>query len=631
MTSTVFVDLSPATPIVAAWLNDVNKAVYTAIGTGTVAPSTAAEVIANLGVPTTTQLSAPTGSTLVGAAVSTNNAGTTVQAQLTNLGSTTGTSNIGYTPIGIGAVSRTLTSKLNEIISVKDFGAVGDGITDDTVAIQACYTANPGRIISHGEGYTYLISASLTLYSGTVYTGKSIIKQKTGSNIANPMLSGSSVNNVIVKDLEIDGNATGNATALTYGIKFLTGTNNIVQGCNVHDTTQAGIYLASESYSKVLDNHIINCGRNIGTDNHGIMMISNNATPLSNIICSGNTVLNAYRKGITVYNATPGTINGVVINGNSISGCSTGGIYTANAGAATHGYQHGITVTGNYCYNNYVNIETDAMSGGVVSGNTCDTTSGGQGLVSSDCIYSSFTGNTVTNSQADGMKFIATTAPVVGLVIDSNVIGLSSQIGIGSYAGMLLNSVTYSTISCNTILGEVTTPKQSLAINEIGSSDFNLYSANRLANTSSGVLVAFVGTNNAYNTFVGKLQGINTITPLNTLDISGGISIRDQSITLSNGANNNVTLPANAGTLYVSGPTGAFDISGFSGGTSGKKLTLVNYTNQIMTIDFNSASSTAGNRILIGGSANLAINPYGSVDLTYITGASAWIMTGYKA
>lgn len=75
---------------------------------------------------------------------------------------TTGTADgVQFTQAGTGAVQRTVESKLKDVVSVKDFGAVGDGVADDTSAIQAAINAAAGKTITLESNKTYLITSSL--------------------------------------------------------------------------------------------------------------------------------------------------------------------------------------------------------------------------------------------------------------------------------------------------------------------------------------------------------------------------------------------------------------------------------------------------------------------------------------
>lgn len=110
-----------------------------------------------------------------------------------------------YTQNGSGAISRSLNDKAREFVSVKDFGAIGDGIEDDTNPIKNALAAHDCIFIPPG---TYRITATLEIGDGKLITGAgavSIIKTANNNFDAIAMIGTYSV----LQHLCIDGGETG--------------------------------------------------------------------------------------------------------------------------------------------------------------------------------------------------------------------------------------------------------------------------------------------------------------------------------------------------------------------------------------------------------------------------------------
>lgn len=60
---------------------------------------------------------------------------------------------------GVGAIYRTFQSKMRDTVSVKDFGALGDGVTDDTAAFLAAIASGHSQL--YVPSGTYLVNGSL--------------------------------------------------------------------------------------------------------------------------------------------------------------------------------------------------------------------------------------------------------------------------------------------------------------------------------------------------------------------------------------------------------------------------------------------------------------------------------------
>jgi len=102
----------------------------------------------------------------------------------------------------------------DSIVNVKDYGAAGDGVADDTTAVQAALNA----VLANGSVYfpsgTYLLNPiQITKSNVSIFgEGKPVLKYKSGNTIDFVVVgdSGTAYEKITISNLEIDGNATGN-------------------------------------------------------------------------------------------------------------------------------------------------------------------------------------------------------------------------------------------------------------------------------------------------------------------------------------------------------------------------------------------------------------------------------------
>jgi hypothetical protein len=228
---------------------------------------------------------------------------------------------VSYIEGGTGSVYRSVTSKLQESISVKDFGAVGDGAVDDTAAIQAglAYLSNGGTLyFPQGE---YLCSTQLTLNSNIslIGVGRTNTGTQYGTTIKFTNASSCGIITALaggynhISDMTLVGTGAASGTGLyvvrsafsvferlfirefQYGIVDVA-VQHISYNDIVINSVEYGVYWTAGSAS---DYHTVCTYKSIyvsGASNVGFFLNGGTTTPL----CEGNVFISCAADGAPI-------------------------------------------------------------------------------------------------------------------------------------------------------------------------------------------------------------------------------------------------------------------------------------------------------------------------------------------
>jgi hypothetical protein len=274
---------------------------------------------------------------------------------------------VSYAPAGTGAVATTVQTKLRESVSVKDFGATGDGTTNDTAAIQAAIdyaktqinadniyplvTASvffPAGQYSIASGSSLVVSRGIKLYGESsslvklIHLGGTVPCIKTDSAVT-------SNNNIQIQDLEIYGVGAGT----TYGIYFNNSIYNskienvIIRNCNVNfkSLDSWSLYIERCHFDSSIANniefenataiYITNSRIDNGGENNAYITKSP-TWPSVHTIFEGCTIQRAQQEGIKLIDVDSANVTNSYFEGNNIANSNHADIHWAH-GAATRG------------------------------------------------------------------------------------------------------------------------------------------------------------------------------------------------------------------------------------------------------------------------------------------------------
>jgi hypothetical protein len=197
-------------------------------------------------------------------------------------------SQVSYTPPFTGSVATNVEVKLAQTVSVKDFGAVGDGIVDDTSAIQtAIDNISAGSVLYFPNG-TYKTSSALTIEKSLTLLGDAGRQtfdnswdDENGSVIHCVSLSDNIINvaptnisnnrlrfgaqNLCLRGARISpgGATTGQGLYIDGRAQSGTAVHFFFQNLSICEAKEQGLYITGAVYGcSSINLHINRCGKN---------------------------------------------------------------------------------------------------------------------------------------------------------------------------------------------------------------------------------------------------------------------------------------------------------------------------------------------------------------------------------
>lgn len=344
-------------------------------------------------------------------------------ASLSALLAASGGSNlVGF--IQSGGTATTVQTKLREVLSVKDFGAVGDGTANDTTAIQAALTQGTGRTVYFPAG-TYRISTTLVVKTNTTLLGdgmgKSIIKLTSGFDAATTAIRNETVTgtantyydtNLRFQGITFDGNS--NATRTAEMVAVLKVSNVEFAGCAFQNHTFIALAMTANRNMTVTECYFTNNGRpRPSTVSAPALWVAQSVQGTPYDVRVENNYFYANNWSAAYFMPTRGsfTNNNCVNNGESTIFCNDTGAYLRIENNNISGaVRSNISASGIECGSPYT----------VIAGNTIDSC-GAEGIALTDVQNVTIADNIIFNNGQEPAYFpYANGITIIGSVSSPN-------------------------------------------------------------------------------------------------------------------------------------------------------------------------------------------------------------------